>query len=151
MRTLDLDWADLELAFRDATGAESYLDRDSGEVVTLVRGFDDEKDIRDKLKRFPTRFVRIEPVTKGFTKDVLEAFVRKQKGALKKKLEEAVAGPGGIARSMALLNEDKSALAAFARLEQSELVRVVEEFLEKHGLKSNTMPPSPDLFEGLAN
>ncbi len=152
MRTLELDWADLELAFRDATGAESYLDTDSGEVITLVRGFDDEKDIRDKLKRFPSRFVRIVPVDKAFTKRVLDAFVARQKGgAWQKRLAEAVAGPGGITRAMALLHEDKSALAAFARLEQSELVSLVEAFLEEHGLKSGTAPPALDLFEGLAS
>lgn len=151
MRILDLDWADLELAFRDATGAESYLDQESGEVVTLVRGFEDERDIRDKLKRFPSRFVRIVPVDKSFTKEVLVAFVSRQKGVLRKKLEEAVSGPGGIARAMALLNDDKAALAAFSRLEQSELVRLVETFLAQHGLKSGTEPPAPDLFEGLAS
>ena len=151
MRTLDLDWADLELAFRDATGAESYLDSESGEVVTLVRGFEDEKDIRDKLKRFPKRFVRIVPVDKGFTKDVLDEFVRRQQGALRKQLEAALAGAGGIARTMALLHDNKPALAAFSRLEQNELVRVVEEFLAQHGVKSGSAPPAPDLFEGLAS
>lgn len=157
MRTLNLDWADLELAFRDATGAESYIDRDSGEVVTLVRGFDDEKDIREKLKRYPDRFVRIDPVDKSFTQEVLRAFIERlgaaprSSAALKKQLGEAFAGPGGIARAMTLLNDDKSNLAAFARFEQAELVRRVEAFLATHGLKAGSEPPAPDLFEGLVS
>lgn len=149
MRVLDFDWADLELAFRDATGAESFIDRESGEVLTLVKGFDDEKDIRDRLKRYPSRFVRVAPLEKSFTLDVLRLFASRQKGALREQLDEALAGPGGIARAMTLLKEDKPALTAFARLEQSELVRVVEEFLQTHGLKSATAPPAPDLFEGM--
>lgn len=149
MRTLDFDWADLELAFRDATGAESFIDRESGEVLTLVRGFDDEKDIRDKLKRYPTRFVKVSPLDKSFTLEVLQSFAQRQRGSLRTQLDEALAGPGGIARAMALLKEDKPALTAFARLEQSELVRVVEKFLASHGLKSGTEPPAPDLFEGM--
>jgi hypothetical protein len=151
MRTLDLDWADLELAFRDATGTESHLDSDTGEVLTLVRGFDDERDIRDKLKRFPKRFLRITPVDKSFTRNVLDVYVRRQSGELRHKLDQAVAGPGGIARAMVLLQSDKPALAAFSRIEQSELVRVVEEFLAAHGLRSGVAPPAPDLFEGLAS
>src|SRR5688500_14848757 len=150
MRTLDLDWADLELAFRDATGAESYLDSVNGEVLTLVRGFDDEKDIREKLARFPGRFVRIQPVDKSFTKECLDAFIARQpKGSLKKKLEDAAAGPGGIARAMAVLNEDKPALASFARFEQAALVRLVEGFLATHDLRAGTEPPAPELFEGV--
>lgn len=152
MRTLDIDWADLELAFRDATGAESFLDRESGEVLTLVRGFDDERDVREKLKRFPARYVKVEPLDASFTRDVLRAFIaRLGAGKMKGELEEAATGPGGIARTMALLKDDKPTLAAFARFEQSELVRRVEAFLAAHGLKSGTEPPPPDLFEGLAS
>jgi hypothetical protein len=151
-RTLDIDWADLELAFRDATGAESWLDKDTGEVMTLVRGFDDERDVREKLKRFPGRFLRVVPVDKSFTRDVLQAFVaRLGQGKLKAKLEEAARGPGGIARSMALLKEDTPMLTAFARFEQAELVQRVEAFLEKHGLRAGTLPPAPELFEGMAS
>ena len=45
MRTLDIDWADLEIAFRDA-GSESHLDTESGDVLSIVDGFDDERDLR---------------------------------------------------------------------------------------------------------
>ena len=89
MRTLDIDWADLELAFRDATGAESWLDQESGEILTLVRGFDDERDIKDKLKRFPTRFLKLAPVDKSFTRETLASFIERVKGPLQKQLHEA--------------------------------------------------------------
>ena len=150
MRTLDIDWADLELAFRDATGTESWLDRETGEVMTLVRGFDDERDIRDKLKRFPSRFLKLPPLDKSFTHDALAAFVERAPGPVQTKLREALAqGPGGIARAMAVLNDDKPALTSFARFEQAELVKRVESFLAGHGLRAGTEPPAPDLFEGM--
>jgi hypothetical protein len=151
MRTLDIDWADLELAFRDATGAESWLDQDTGEVLTLVRGFDDERDVKDKLKKFPGRFLKLVPFDKTFTKDALAAFVDHATGSLKRELAQALAGPGGIARAMALLKDDKPAFASFARFEQSELVKKVEQFLAGHGIRAGTEPPPPDLFEGLAS
>jgi hypothetical protein len=152
MRTLDIDWADLELAFRDATGAESWLDQESGEVLTLVRGFDDERDVKDKLKRFPGRFIKLVPLDKSFTHDALFAFTAHQKGALAKKLHEALHdGPGAIARAMAVLHDDKPALTSWARFEQAELVKRVEEFLAGHGLRAGSEPPAPDLFEGMAS
>ena len=152
MRTLDIDWADLELAFRDATGAQSWLDQDTGEVLTLVRGFDDERDVKDKLKRFPGRFLKLVPLDKSFTKDALSAFVEHVPAApLRKQLVDALAGPGGIARAMALLRDDKASFASFARFEQAELVRKVELFLAGHGIRANSEPPAPDLFEGLAS
>lgn len=152
MRTLDIDWADLEIAFRDATGAESWLDRDSGEVVTVVEGFEDERDVRERIKRFPGRFLRVEPLDASFTRDVLAVFIaRLARGPRQALLEAAATGPGGIARAMALLREDKPTLAAFSRFEQSELVRRIEAFLARHGLRSGTTPPPPELFEGIAS
>ncbi len=151
MRILDIDWADLELAFRDATGAESWLDTVSGEVLTLVKGFDDERDIRDKLKRFPDRFVKLQPVDKSFTHDALGAFCARAPKSLGDKMREALAAPGGIARAMALLQDDKPALASFARFEQAALVKHVEAFLEAHELRAGTAPPAPDLFEGMSS
>ncbi|HEY1099410.1 MAG TPA: hypothetical protein VGF99_10795, partial [Myxococcota bacterium] len=74
MRTIDIDWADLEIAFRDA-GSESWLDTTAGEVVSIVDGFDDEAEIRERLTRFPGRFVRIPPVDKQWSTDVLARFI----------------------------------------------------------------------------
>ena len=151
MRTLNIDWADLELAFRDATGAQSFLDQESGEVLTLLRGFDDERDIKDKLKRFPDRFLKLAPLDKGFTHAALAQFIGRVTGPLHNKLRAAFEGPGGIARAMALLQDDKPTLASFARFEQAELVRAVESFLSAHGIRCGIEPPAPDLFEGLAS
>lgn len=150
MRQLDVDWADLELAFRDATGTENYLDRQSGSVMCIMQGFDDERDLRDALKRQPDRFIRIAPLDKGFTADVLAAFVRKlPKGDLKKKLDEVSQGAGGIARSMAVLHEDKRTWAMWARFEQGELWQRVHAFLLEHEIAAGSQP-TVDLFEGLS-
>ena len=57
MAKLDVDWADLELAFRDATGTENYLDLLSGEVLSVVPGFSDEEESRDQIRKEPRRFL----------------------------------------------------------------------------------------------
>lgn len=148
MRKLDIDWADLEIAFRDA-GTESYLDKESGEVVSIVDGFDDERDIRERLTRFPGRFARIVPVDRAFTADVVSRFVQSQKGAMKKKLTEAAAGPGGLSRFMTTVREDKSVLASFARVEQAELLKKIEAFLQAQNVSSKETAPALELFEGI--
>jgi hypothetical protein len=149
MRTLDIDWADLEIAFRDA-GTESYLDLDSGEVLSIVDGFDDERDLRERLARFPGRFARIVPVDRAFTSAVVDRFVQSQRGAMKKKLAEAFDGPGGLSRVMAVLRDDKSTMASFARLEQAELLKTIELWLKAWNVSSAETAPALELFEGLA-
>ena len=150
MRTLTIDWADLEIAFRDA-GTESYLDKEGGEVLSIVDGFDDERDLRERLARFPGRFVRVVPVDKAFSTAVLERFIARQKaGPFTKRLVEAFSGAGGLSRTMALLREDKATFASFSRFEQAELLKTIEDFLRKHGLHADSDPPALELFEGMA-
>jgi hypothetical protein len=148
MKTLDVDWADLEIAFRDA-GTESHLDRDSGAVLSIVDGFDDERDLRERLARFPGRFVRIVPVDRAFSLSVLERFVAKQRAATRTRFGD-VAEPGGFSRAMALLRDDKALLSAWSRFEQNELLRVIERFLAEQQLQPAAIAPSLELFEGLA-
>ncbi|MCC7070598.1 MAG: hypothetical protein IT383_04705 [Deltaproteobacteria bacterium] len=150
MRTLDIDWADLELAFRDATGAKSWLDRETGEVLTLVPGFDDEADLKGKLRTSPQRFAPLAPVDTSFTLEVLRAFIERSTGTLKRQLDEAATGPGGLARAMALLKGDGTTWARFARLEQQALMARIERFLAEQGIQAGTSAPAPDLFEGQA-
>ena len=149
MRTLPIDWADLEIAFRDA-GTESYLDTESGEVLSIVDGFDDERDLRERLARFPGRFARIVPVDRAFTADVVARFLATQRGALHKRLAAAADGPGGLSRFMSALRDEKAALGAFSRFEQACLLTTIEAWLRDHSVSSKETAPGLELFEGLA-
>lgn len=149
MRTLDIDWADLEIAFRDA-GSESHLDQDSGEVVSIVDGFDDEREVRERLARYPGRFVRITPVDTAWSTEVLHKFIARQRGALKEHLVDAVTGAGALSRATAVLRDDKAAWASFSRFEQAELLKRMEQFLADHQLSTQAAAPSLELFEGLS-
>lgn len=149
MKTLAIDWADLEIAFRDA-GCESHLDTGSGEVLSIVDGFDDERDLRERLARFPGRFVRIVPVDKQWSTEVLHRFIARQRGPLKEALVEAVRGAGALSRSMAVLKDQRGAWASYSRFEQAELLKHIEEFLGAHGVKTEEAAPGLELFEGLA-
>jgi hypothetical protein len=151
MRQLDVDWADLELAFRDATGTENYLDTESGAVMSILSGFEDERDLRDQLKRFPQRFLRLLPLDAGFTKKVLAAFTAHlQHGDLRARLADVGQGAGGLSSSIRILHEDTRTWAQWARFEQGELWQEVQAFLVAHDIRAASLPPTVDLFEGIA-
>jgi hypothetical protein len=148
MRTLSIDWADLEIAFRDATGGESYLDKETGEAITIVKGFDDEAELRNKVRRSPDRYLLLPPVDAGFSKAVLHAFVaRLPAGSLRTALADAENGAGGFARSMQLLRADKAAFASFSRFEQGELLKNMQQFLRAHDVEPDSEPPDVELFD----
>lgn len=149
MRKLDVDWADLELAFRDATGAESYLDLESGEVETIVPGFLDEQELRDRVRQEPQRFVHLEPLDTGFTRSALEAFVATlPSGSERRALEAAQRKVGGLTRAMELLEHSTSTLEAFHRFEQGCLWAHIEGVLRSAGVVPCSVAPSVELFEG---
>jgi len=149
MRTLDIDWADLEIAFRDAD-TESYLDDTTGDVVSIVEGFDDEREIRERLARFPGRFVRIPPVEKAWSTEVVGRFIARQRGALHGRLVEAFGGVGALSRATAVLRDDKAAWTSYARFEQAELLKRIETFLKDQEVQCKEAAPGLELFENLA-
>ncbi len=150
-RVLNVDWADLELAFRDATGIENLLDKQSGEIVSLLPGFSDEKDLRDLIAREPHRFVAIEPIGAGFARQVMAAFIDHEPDSkLKQRLTAAQSGSGSFTRCLALLKDDDLALSRYYRFEQMHFWRHVEEQLTAQGVTPATRPPGIDLFEGRA-
>lgn len=149
MRTLDIDWADLEIAFRDG-GSESFLDLTTGEVVTIVEGFDDERDIRDRLARQPQRYARIPPVDKAWSMALIAQFANKQRGALRQQLDEAQEGVGALSRCTTVLRDDKAASSAWARFEQAALLKHIEAFLNEHEVACREAAPHLELFENFS-
>lgn len=149
MTKVDVDWADVELAFRDATGTESFLDRQTGEVLSVVPGFSDEEEVRDLLRKEPRRYVRLEPVDTAFAREVMRAFIAQLPGGERKRaLETSFKKVGGLTRCMELLDEDKATLSSFHRYEQIRFWDHVESSLREAGVEPQSAPPSVELFEG---
>jgi hypothetical protein len=151
MRRLTLDWADLEISFRDGT-TDSYLDSQTGEVLSVLDGFDDEVDVGARLQRAPSRYIRIHAVDKDFARQVVARFAeRERRPAMKQKLQSALAEVGGLTRALSVLREDKAAYGAYSRFEQNELLGHIEAFLARHGVGAENQAPAPELFEGLSS
>ena len=150
MRTLDVDWNDLELAFRDATGTESYLDTKTGEVVAIVSGFEDEDDLRKLLDNEPTRFVRVPPIDANYARAVMRAFISTLgPSPAKDRLAASSHGAGSLTRCVALLRDNETLLLAYYRFEQSAFWRHLEAFLDDAAVKPLEDAPEVDLFEGV--
>ncbi len=150
MRTLDVDWNDLELAFRDATGTESYVDTQTGDVVTVVPGFDDEADLRRHLENEPARFLRVPPIDAGHARAVMRAFISTLPASkAKTRLTAASHGAGALTRCVALLRAEEELLIHYYRYEQSAFWQHIEAFLEDAGIKPLNEAPDVDLFEGV--
>jgi hypothetical protein len=147
---LDVDWADLELAFRDATGTENYLDLNTGEVVSVVPGFSDEAELREEIGREPARYLDLHPVDTAFAREAMTAFVKQlPRAELRTKLEVALHHKtGGLTRAMEHLRADAAQLAAWHRWEQARFWRHVDEVLRGAGVKPQSPPPAVELFEG---
>lgn len=94
------DWTALETAFEhNAPETHSYLDLETGEVVTIVdsRPEDDEK--RLEIRRSSGRFVHLDPASSREQYRWMERFVASvEDGALKDRLILAIDGKGAFRR-----------------------------------------------------
>ncbi|MCP4503724.1 MAG: hypothetical protein GY822_27675 [Deltaproteobacteria bacterium] len=151
MRLLDVDWFDLELAFRDTTGTENHLDLETGEVVSVVPGFVDEDELRSLVNREKERLVSLPPLTatdaRAFMADFVESL---EVGEMRKSLKATSTGAGSLTRCVTLLRGDDAMLGRYYRFEQMRFWEHVEVFLTNLGVQATSRTPSVDLFEGIA-
>jgi len=154
--TLDVDWGDLELAFRDATGTKNFLDGLTGEVVSVVPGFSDAEELMEMIARQLDRFARITPLSATHAREVMGKFLERLEPQRKQSfaaagLKPGKLGPGGLTKCLALLRDDEALLARYYRFEQTSFWRHVESFLAGAGISPSTRTPGVELFEGSAS
>lgn len=144
-----VDWLELELAFRDATGTESFLDKKTGEVCVLVPGFSDEEELRSRIDEDPERFAKIQPIGTEHARQVMARFVETLPASeTKTGLQDAMRAQFGVlSRCMELLRAAPQALNRYHRFEQAALWEHLESFLESLGVNADEAPPAVELFE----
>lgn len=148
MKSLDIDWLDLELAFRDATGTESFLDCEEGEVVAIVPGFPDEASRREQIRAHPGRYAPVVPIDADFARAVMHRFVeRLPEGFMRRRLKAAERKIGVYTRSLEILREDPAVFAGYHRYEQAVFWDHVEAFLAAHHIVAEEPVPAVELFE----
>jgi hypothetical protein len=94
------DWAALETAFEhNAPETNSYLDLETGQVVTIVDSRPEDDDKRVLIRHSPSRFVHLDPASSREQYRWMERFVASvEDGALKDRLILAIDGKGAFRR-----------------------------------------------------
>jgi hypothetical protein len=151
MKRMKVDWEELELAFREASATENYLDLDTGEILSIVPGLEDEADLRNHVNLHPDKHARILPLTVGQATSILADFALGLSSAsLRGRIEEALANVGAYATALAIVREDSRVWNSYARFEQEAFWRHVSLFLHEHGIAAKNPPPEMELFADVA-
>jgi len=97
--TIPVDWTSLEAAFENhSPEVRSYLNRISGEVVTLI-GHDDESEAGQAVRTTPDDFLKIEPIPSREQYRIMERFITTVPyPALAERLSDAIVGKGAFRR-----------------------------------------------------
>ncbi len=148
MRTLQVDWDDLELAFRDHTGARNFLDLSTGEVVTWL----DELDERAQLDEYLTynqRYCPIEPLTAEFSSNVVVEFLNRFTEPTHRTSLLDELSTTGLQTVLNTINAETDLHHSFHRFEQAMIWKRVRRFLARQGIDADGEPPHLDLFPSL--
>jgi hypothetical protein len=140
LKTLDIDWADLEIAYRDSsTGIESYLDRETGEVLNV---FDREQPEWGLVRRQPERFLRVPGYRSDEARAVLRGFVQQlHASATRATLERALQEPAALSRCSEILSQSAQLLDDFAHFEERAIYERLLLWLGALGICAEQPPP----------
>ncbi len=144
-REIDIDWDDLELAFRDHSDARNYFDLNDGSILTIVPGVKDGA-AEELLKAEPARFVPLRPIGTKFTKTVLAEFAERYcDPSLSEQLITALNGHG-LKATLDIVGDDRVGSLQFERYEQTMVWKKIRRFLNAWGITAASEPPHLDLF-----
>jgi len=99
MAGIQIDWSGLEHSFENhAPDVRSYLDRVSGEVVTLSDAHEDDPALL-QIQARPDQFLFIEPIPSREQYRMMEEFIETvPEGPLRALLSDAIVGKGAFRR-----------------------------------------------------
>ncbi len=100
MSGIQIDWSALEAAFENhAPDVNSYLDRKSGEVLSIFSGGDDDDPAVLRVHAYPDQFLLIEPVPSREQYRMMERFIESVvHDTLKAQLKDSIVGKGAFRR-----------------------------------------------------
>jgi hypothetical protein len=100
MKPIKVKWDYVETAFeRNSPDLQSYIDRDTGDVLVVVEGVPDDDEARRRVSENPERYVKIEPASSREQYRWMERFVASvQEESLRERLLLAIDGKGAFRR-----------------------------------------------------
>ena len=151
MKYLDIDWEDLELAFREVTGTENYLDTLTGAIMSIVDGYDDEEETRALIRAEPHRWLPIIPLAPDDVRIHTSQFIEQlPPGTFRFQLQSVISSPGGLGLSEGLIKTKPSVARHYFQFIQAAFWDHVQAFLRQYGLASTRPIPQLELFEDVA-
>lgn len=143
MAGIQIDWTELEAAFENhAPEVKSYLDKSSGEVVTLTSGTGDDDDPRVmRVHAHPEEFVRVEPVPSREQYRMMEQFIETVTNApLQEQLRDAIVGKGAFRRFKDAVGRYPDERKRWFAFRDVLLHRYILEWLKQHRVELESMP-----------
>lgn len=146
---MEIDWEDLQAVFLSKrTDREYYLDRDSGEVVSLAEGADQEdggeadEALREEMEEDSDRFVQITPLSLAAQAEWMTAFVQTVK---EKQLAARLLAAAGTRRPDwefdRVLVKDLGERARWIRYLDIRVQEVIDGWLEENDVETDAPPP----------
>lgn len=141
LKTLDIDWIDLEIAFRDtASGMRSYIDLVSGEVIAVGS----EPDPRQReLDRDPDRYLEVPLYSSDQGVEVLRTFVTDLvAGVERQRLNSALETDAPLRRCEEVLAENALLYERFCLYEEQIIFERLLLWLVSMGVCTRDVPPT---------
>lgn len=143
MTTIKVKWDYVETAFeRNSPDLQSYIDRDSGDVVVIVDGQPEDDESRRKVAATPERYVRIEPASSREQYRWMERFVSSvADDELRELLLLAIDGKGAFRRFKDVLLSYPVERERWFNYRSNLLHYHINQWFESKGLEPDPEPP----------
>lgn len=150
MSGIQIDWSALEAAFENhAPDVKMYLDRQSGEVISIFTNSDDEDPTVLRVHAYPDQFLQIEPVPSREQYRMMEKFIETVvHEGLKTQLKDSIVGKGAFRRFKDAVGRHAEERKRWFAFRDVLLHRFIFDWLKQHRIELLEMPDwSVDLPE----
>jgi hypothetical protein len=143
MKTIKVKWDYVETAFeRNSPDLQSYIDRDSGDVVVIVSGLPEDDENRRRIASNPERYVKIEPASSREQYRWMERFVTSvEEEELKERLLLSIDGKGAFRRFKDVLLSYPVERERWFNYRADLLHHHINQWFEAKGLDPDPPPP----------
>ena len=146
-KAIKVKWDYVETAFeRNSPELQSYIDRETGDVLVVVEGMPEDDENRQRIATAPQRFVRIEPASSREQYRWMERFVTSVKDAdLRERLLLAIDGKGAFRRFKDVLLSYPVERERWFTYRADLLHHHINEWFQSKGLMPDPQPPWGDV------
>jgi hypothetical protein len=141
---LSIDWDELELGltWQGEDGGKSYLDRTTGQVLTLT-GVDDSEADEEEIDAglAEGRLIWIAPLESSVQYDWMAEFAESTAGELRRLLDVALSGKGAFRRFKEVLLGYPAERKRWFVLRERRLHEATRAWLADHGIEPTNDPP----------